>query len=81
MLNTCEHGIVLNCFFLPGIQLLFFSLYPSLKIVCYLVVLSITVRTLEKQSIFDRKSSGAGITATQVLFPASPLVMHLTLGQ
>ena len=72
------------CFFLPDIQL-FFSplLFHCLKMACYLVELFITVPTLEKQNMFDRKSPGVGINIMdpQVLFPASPRVKHLTLGR
>lgn len=72
------------CFFLPDIQLPPPPLlYRSLKMACYLLVLFITVPTLERQYMFDRKSPGGGISImdTQVLFPASLLVKHLTLGQ
>lgn len=72
------------CFFLPDIQLFFPPLlHHSLKMACYLLVLFITVPTLEKQYTFDGQSPGGGINImdTQVLSPASLLVKHLTPGQ
>ena len=83
MLNKIHVNMVLY-FFLPDIQLFLPSFTVSLFENGLLSFGAFYHSTHFGEAVsFDRKSPGGGINImdTQVLFPASLLVKHLTLGQ